>query len=89
MARNDDNKMSREEAGRLGGEATARTHDKDFYQEIGEKGGEATARSHDKEFYQQIGEKGGEARGGSNNRSQGGDRDGMSREEAGRKGGKS
>ncbi|MEK0313121.1 KGG domain-containing protein [Cohnella sp. 56] len=42
MARNDDNnKMSREEAGRMGGEATSRTHDRDFYQEIGEKGGEA------------------------------------------------
>ncbi|MFS0840244.1 KGG domain-containing protein [Paenibacillus sp. UNC499MF] len=34
-------KMSREEAGRKGGEETARTHDKDFYQEIGRKGGES------------------------------------------------
>ncbi|MEC2078549.1 KGG domain-containing protein, partial [Metabacillus fastidiosus] len=36
-------KMSREEAGRKGGEATSKKHDKDFYQEIGKKGGEATA----------------------------------------------
>jgi len=31
--------MSREEAGRMGGKATAKNHDKEFYQEIGEKGG--------------------------------------------------
>lgn len=38
MANNNQNgKMSREEAGRLGGEATAKNHDKEFYQEIGEK----------------------------------------------------
>lgn len=33
--------MSREEAGRKGGEATSKNHDKEFYQKIGEKGGEA------------------------------------------------
>ena len=38
---NDDNKMSREEAGRLGGEATSENHDKEFYEEIGQKGGRA------------------------------------------------
>ena len=37
-----DDKMSREEAGRKGGEATSKNHDKEFYQEIGQKGGEAT-----------------------------------------------
>ncbi len=36
-----DDKMSREEAGRKGGEATSKNHDKEFYQEIGQKGGEA------------------------------------------------
>lgn len=41
MAQRDDNKMSREEAGRMGGETTSRTHDRDFYQKIGEKGGES------------------------------------------------
>lgn len=49
MARNDDNnKMGREEAGRMGGEATSRTHDRDFYQEIGEKGGEARGGSNNR-----------------------------------------
>ncbi len=38
--KNNDNKMSREEAGRLGGEATSKSHGKEFYEEIGEKGGE-------------------------------------------------
>lgn len=30
-------KMSREEAGRLGGKATSRNHDRSFYQTIGKK----------------------------------------------------
>ena len=34
-----DKKMTVEEAGRKGGEATADSHDKEFYQEIGKKGG--------------------------------------------------
>ena len=46
----DNNKMSREEAGRKGGETTSKNHDKEFYQEIGQKGGEATSKNHDKEF---------------------------------------
>lgn len=46
MANNNrDGKMSLEEAGRKGGEATARNHDKEFYQEIGQKGGEARSNS--------------------------------------------
>ena len=32
-------KMTVEEAGRKGGEATSETHGKEFYSEIGEKGG--------------------------------------------------
>lgn len=32
--------MTVEEAGRKGGEKTARTHGKEFYEEIGHKGGE-------------------------------------------------
>ncbi|ALA44479.1 stress-induced protein, KGG, repeat-containing protein [Paenibacillus peoriae] len=52
MANNNQNgKLSREEAGRLGGEATAKNHDKEFYQDIGEKGGEATSKNHGKDFY--------------------------------------
>jgi hypothetical protein len=59
-----DNGMSREEAGQKGGETTAKTHDKEFYQDIGQKGGEATAESHGKEFYEDIGQRGGENSGG-------------------------
>lgn len=40
-------KMSREEAGRKGGEATAKTHDRNFYIEIGKKGGESRGRNYD------------------------------------------
>lgn len=36
-----DEKMSRQEAGRKGGEATSDSHGKNFYKEIGEKGGKA------------------------------------------------
>ncbi|WP_040228459.1 KGG domain-containing protein [Bhargavaea cecembensis] len=59
---NKDGKMTVEEAGRKGGEETARTHDREFYEEIGKKGGEATSENHDREFYEDIGHKGGEAR---------------------------
>lgn len=38
MANNRGNNMSREEAGRMGGEATSNNHEKEFYQEIGKKG---------------------------------------------------
>ncbi|WP_144460420.1 KGG domain-containing protein [Siminovitchia fortis] len=60
--KNNDHKMTVEEAGRKGGEATARNHDKEFYKEIGRKGGEATSKNHDKDFYEEIGHKGGKAR---------------------------
>ncbi|MTT31347.1 stress-induced protein, KGG, repeat-containing protein [Terrilactibacillus sp. BCM23-1] len=59
MAKDNDHKMSREEAGHKGGETTSKKHGKEFYQEIGEKGGEATSKNHDKEYYQEIGHKGG------------------------------
>ncbi|SLK20705.1 MULTISPECIES: KGG domain-containing protein [unclassified Paenibacillus] len=54
-----EHKMSREEAGRLGGKATSKKHDRSFYQTIGKKGGEATSETHNKEFYREIGRKGG------------------------------
>ena len=37
-------KMTVEEAGRLGGEKTARTHGPEFYSEIGSKGGQKVRR---------------------------------------------
>jgi uncharacterized protein len=42
-----DGSMTVEEAGRKGGEATSRNHDKEFYQEIGRKGGEARSEQRD------------------------------------------
>ncbi|MCS9984468.1 stress-induced protein, KGG, repeat-containing protein [Weissella paramesenteroides] len=54
--RKKDDKLTREESGEKGGEATVKSHDKDFYEKIGKKGGEATAKSHDKDFYPENGE---------------------------------
>jgi uncharacterized protein len=54
--------MSRQEAGRMGGLATARSRGREFYEDIGRRGGESTARSHGKDFYEEIGRMGGRAR---------------------------
>lgn len=59
--RNDGDKMSVREAGKKGGEATASSHGREFYQEIGSKGGKKV--SQDREHMAEIGRKGGEARG--------------------------
>ncbi len=56
-------KMSVGEAGKKGGERTAETHGREFYQEIGHKGGETVSRERGPEFYSEIGKKGGEKRG--------------------------
>lgn len=56
-----DGDMSVREAGRKGGEATAASHGREFYQKIGRKGGESV--SQDREHMADIGRKGGEARG--------------------------
>lgn len=60
--RNDNtSKMTREEAGRMGGEATSASHDKEFYQEIGSEGGKARGSSRtsndDKTSREQAGRK--------------------------------
>lgn len=56
-------RIMRVEAGRKGGQATAKCHEKDFYQRIGRKGGvkggSQTAKTHGMEYYQEIGRKGG------------------------------
>ncbi|GAB1158568.1 hypothetical protein YWY31_45930 [Paenibacillus illinoisensis] len=69
MAQNNQNgKMSREEAGRKGGEATSKNHDHEFYQEIGSKGGSARSSSDGnddqdgKMSREEAGRKGGQAR---------------------------
>ncbi len=52
--------MTTREAGRKGGEATARKHGSDFYREIGRKGGDTVKEKYGPEFYAEIGEKGGQ-----------------------------
>ncbi|KKQ93958.1 MAG: hypothetical protein UT66_C0018G0029 [candidate division CPR2 bacterium GW2011_GWC1_39_9] len=60
MEKEEERKMTVEEAGRKGGEKTAQTHDREFYEEIGKKGGDATRDTHGHEFYEEIGQKGGQ-----------------------------
>ena len=55
-------KMTVAEAGRKGGEKTAETHGREFYEMIGRKGGEKTASERGSEFYSEIGIKGGSER---------------------------
>jgi general stress protein YciG len=61
-------KMTRQEAGRKGGEKVARERGLDFYRMIGRKGGEKVAEERGSEFYKEIGRKGGESRGNRNRR---------------------
>jgi general stress protein YciG len=56
-------KMTREEAGRKGGQKVARERGSEFYRVIGRKGGEKVAEERGSEFYRKIGKKGGESRG--------------------------
>ncbi|MCX6644217.1 MAG: hypothetical protein NT043_03315, partial [Candidatus Bathyarchaeota archaeon] len=53
-------KMTVAEAGRRGGERTAQTHGREFYEEIGRKGGEKVSQERGPEFYSEIGRKGGQ-----------------------------
>ncbi|MDN4525656.1 KGG domain-containing protein [Fictibacillus fluitans] len=62
MAKNNEHNMSREEAGKKGGEATSRSHNKEFYQEIGEKGGQAASKAPNRDFYEETGKKDGATR---------------------------
>jgi general stress protein YciG len=55
-------KLTRQEAGRIGGEKVARERGSEFYREIGKKGGERVAAQRGSEFYRTIGRKGGESR---------------------------
>ncbi|SDT25057.1 hypothetical protein SAMN05216421_3274 [Halopseudomonas xinjiangensis] len=75
--------MSTNEAGRKGGETTARTHDQDFYQEIGSKGGQNSGGNfaNDPQRASEAGSRGGQNSGGNFAN----DREKAS--EAGRKGG--
>jgi uncharacterized protein len=53
-------KMTVAEAGRKGGQKTASTHGREFYEEIGRKGGEKVSTNRGPEFYSEIGHKGGQ-----------------------------
>ena len=55
-------KMTVAEAGRKGGEKTAQTHGREFYQEIGHKRGKRNFATHGPEFYSEICSKGGSER---------------------------
>lgn len=59
-------KMSVSEAGRKGGETTAASHDREFYQEIGSKGGQHSGGNfrNDPERASEAGSKGGRNSGG-------------------------
>lgn len=61
-----DQEMSREEAGKKGGQQSGGNfaNDPKRASEAGKKGGEATADSHGQEFYEDIGQKGGQESGG-------------------------
>jgi len=60
--------MTVSEAGRRGGEKTAKTHGHKFYESIGKRGGQkggsiggrATRERYGHEFYEEIGHKGGQ-----------------------------
>ena len=54
--------MTVAEAGRKGGEKTAMTHGREFYEEIGRRGGEKVMRERGPEFFSEIGSKGGSER---------------------------
>jgi uncharacterized protein len=54
-------KLTREEAGARGGQATSRKHGPEFYAEIGRRGGQAVSRN--RAHMSKIGQKGGAARG--------------------------
>ncbi len=56
-------KMTREEAGRKGGQKRLESGDLEFFRKIGRKGGEKVAEERGSEFYREIGKKGGESRG--------------------------
>ncbi len=55
-------KMTRQEAGKMGGEKVARERGLEFYREIGRKGGEKVAEERGSKFFSEIGRRGGESR---------------------------
>jgi general stress protein YciG len=71
-------KMTKQEAGRKGGEKVAKERGPEFFRTIGRKGGEKVAEQRGSEFYRQIGRKGGESkRNVPANNAKGGQREGL------------
>ena len=60
MAKEGKGQMTVGEAGRRGGQRTAKTHGHEFYEDIGRKGGETTSEKYGTPFYEEIGHKGGQ-----------------------------
>ena len=54
--------MTVAEAGRRGGEKTARTHGHEYFEKIGRKGGNTVSAARGSEFYSEIGSRGGSER---------------------------
>ncbi|WP_158737206.1 stress-induced protein, KGG, repeat-containing protein [Alteribacillus sp. YIM 98480] len=52
-------KMSREEAGKRGGQTTSEEYSQKHFEEIGQKGGETTSKKYGQEHFEEIGQKGG------------------------------
>ena len=67
MANNSNRKMTREEAGRLGGEATAKSTAANSIRKSAKRR-QSDVQNHSREFYQEIGQKGGEATSRNHNR---------------------
>ena len=61
----DNQKMTNQEAGQLGGQATSKTHGKQFYENIGSAGGKVSPGNfkNDPERAADAGRKGGQAHG--------------------------
>jgi general stress protein YciG len=61
MTEKNGGKMTVEEAGRKGGEATSESHEREFYQDIGSKGGQSSGGNfaNDREKASEAGRKGG------------------------------
>lgn len=67
-SQNHNDKMSRQDAGRMGGEATAENHDSNFSSKIGKMGGDERAQDQDVKGGE-FGKMGADARWGSDNSS--------------------
>ncbi|SDJ02491.1 stress-induced protein, KGG, repeat-containing protein [Alteribacillus bidgolensis] len=52
-------KMSREEAGKRGGQTTSKEYSQEHFEEIGQKGGEITSKKYGQEHFEEIGQKDG------------------------------